>query len=120
MLVGLKPHPAPELTHDFASKLAFERQIIPNLAETAFGMEPDSLQGYVEGRMRCGPNGNCWLDAFPMYVAVCLCESVGVVARYGIRVRHSEVSDEGWSECAGTGFDILRGGAQRNDEGPNW
>lgn len=38
------------------------------------------------------------------------CESVGSVARYGIQVRHAEVTSEGWSECAGTGFDILRGG----------
>ncbi|MHC2215800.1 TniQ family protein [Rhizobium leguminosarum] len=110
MLVELKPHPSPDLAHDFASKLAFEQEIIPSLAETAFRMEPDSLQGYVEGRIRSGPNGNSWLDAFPMYVVVRLCETVGAVARYGIRVRHSEVSDEGWSECAGTGFDILCGG----------
>ncbi|TAX38908.1 hypothetical protein ELI05_08030 [Rhizobium leguminosarum] len=110
MLVELKPHPSPDLAHDFASKLAFEREIIPSLAETAFQMEPDSLQGFVESRMRSGPNGNSWLDAFPIYVVVRLCETVGAVARYGIGVRHSEVSDEGWSECAGTGFDILRGG----------
>lgn len=70
MLVELKPHPSPDLAHDFASKLAFEREIIPSLADTAFRMQPDGLQGYVEGRIRSGPNGNSWLDAFPMYVVV--------------------------------------------------
>ncbi|WP_312412430.1 TniQ family protein [Shinella sp.] len=98
------------LEHDFAAKLAIHREQIPMIARAAAYMEPDAYQGYVEGRLRSGPNGSRWLDAYPMHVVGRVCEAVGFVEHHGVSAGLTSLGPGELSRCAGRGYDIIQGG----------
>ena len=111
MIFLLKPQtPLYGLEHDFAAKLAFHRSEIPMIARATAHVEPDAYQGYVEGRLRSGPNGNRWLDTFPMHVVGRVCEAVGIIEQYGVTAGPKTLGVADLSRSAGRGYDIIQGG----------
>jgi hypothetical protein len=100
----------PMFIHDFAANLAAEADKFNDLLSAAAPMEPDTLQRYVEARLRGAKTGSAWLDTMPLYVAVRLCETVGASERHGIRFHSNALDEREWSTCAGAGFDLLRDG----------
>jgi hypothetical protein len=108
---------ARQYMHDFAVNLAIAAANIEDLLSRAEAMDTDSLQGYVQARLRGTPTGSPWLDTLPLYVAVRLCEIVGASERHGIRFQAKDLSNRELSAAAGTGFDLLSGGA---DEFRGW
>ncbi|WEZ83406.1 hypothetical protein P6U16_00480 [Rhizobium sp. 32-5/1] len=98
------------LEHDFAAKLEFHRKEIPMIARVTARQVPDAYQGYVEGRLRSGPKGNRWLDAFPFNVVGRVCEAVGIVEQYGVTAGPKTLRPGDLSRSAGRGYDIIQGG----------
>lgn len=98
--------------HDFAANLAAEGDGMSALLSSAVPMEPDGLQGYVEARLQGRDSGSAWLDSLPLYVAVRICEAVGASELHGIWFHSTKLDERQLSICAGTGFDILKGGEE--------
>lgn len=112
MIFVLKPEaPFGWLDHDFAAQLALHRNEIPLIARAAAHVEPDAYQGYVEGRLRSGPNGNRWLDSFPMHVIGRVCEAVGIVEQLGVTGLPGKMRPGELAKAAGQGYDTIQGGA---------
>lgn len=110
-LVTCEMDPPPVFVHDFAANLAQLGDVRRMLPDVEF-MKPDSLQGYVKERLRGKQTEAAWLDSLPLYVAVRLCETVGTAERHGTHFHTSDINEHEWSACAGTGYDLLRGGEQ--------
>ncbi len=108
---------ARQYMHDFALNLAIAVADVEEFLSQAEPMDTDSLQGYVQARLRGMPTASPWLDTMPLYIAVRLCEIVGAAERHGVRFKPKTRSDQELSAAAGTGFDILSGGA---DEFRDW
>ncbi|WP_421406596.1 TniQ family protein [Agrobacterium tumefaciens] len=98
------------LEHDFAAKLEFHREQIPMIARATTRQVPDAYQGYVEGRLRSGPKGNRWLDAFPLDVVGRVCEAVGIVDQHGVSGQVQMLGAGEISVCTGRGYEIICGG----------
>ncbi len=102
----------PVFIHDFAANLREEMENNETYGSSCVSAQIDSLQEYVEAKL-CGTHGNApWLDTFPLYVAVRLCETVGATERLGRRFKNNQIDELEWSRCAGTGFDILSSGEE--------
>ncbi len=97
--------------HDFAVNLAIASANVEEFLLRAEPMDTDSLQSYVQARLRGMPRASLWLDTMPLYIAVRLCEIVGAAERHGVRFKPKTLNDQELSAAAGTGFDILSGGA---------
>lgn len=108
-LITCEQNPQPLFLHDFAANLAELGDVRGLLSDVKF-TKPDSLQRYVEKRLRGKPSESRWLDSLPLYVAVRLCETVGATERHGTHFHASPIDEGEWSACAGAGYDILRGG----------
>ncbi|TBZ93189.1 hypothetical protein E0H63_36115 [Rhizobium leguminosarum bv. viciae] len=109
-LVTSGHNPASAFVHDFAANLSVEKENIQELRSDAAPWESDNLQDYAEARFAGLNTGAAWLDTLPFYVAIRLCEMVGAAERHGIRFRMATIDQREWSACAGTGYDLLRGG----------
>ena len=108
---------ARQYMHDFAVNLAIAAANVEEFLSQAEPMDTDSLQSYVQARLRGMPTASPWLDTMPLYIAVRLCEIVGAADRHGVRFKPKTLSDRELSAAAVTGFDILSGGA---DEFRDW
>lgn len=94
-------------TNDFAAHLALQRNNFEGILLAASEMEADSLQLYVEARLRGDETGSAWLDRLPLYVVIRLCETVGATEEYGPMFHRTAIQEREWSKCAGLGFDLL-------------
>ncbi len=108
--------PDPMFLHDFAAELQAELVRTKSAPPAAEKMKTDNLQLYTEARLAGDKTMSPWLDTFPLYVALKICETIGACERHGIDFRAAALDEREWSTCAGMGFDLVHGGPASLEE----
>lgn len=109
-IVDAGPTVQPSKTHDFARPI---KPLLPDLgamADRATRRSASGLELYVMAQL-AGTVGNApWLDGLPLYVGTAICESIGMVDRFGREARANKLSESEWAEAGDCGFRIASRG----------
>ena len=95
--------------YDFACSIALFTKDDERLRSLARDVAPSDLETYVLGRLK-GRRANEWLDSFPLYAAIDVCETIGAVVLHGPRVRTDDLTFDDWRAAGDAGLAVAEAG----------
>lgn len=79
------------------------------------------FERYAENRLTKENSNPLWIDEFPFYMVVRLCEMTGAMEKFGKMFRSDRMSEADWADAAQIGFQILsKGRAAFEDHLRTW
>ncbi|CAO4139796.1 TniQ protein [Methylorubrum thiocyanatum] len=96
----------PSKAHDFAHLLKPLLPDLEDLAERVPRRPASGLETYALDRLAGRIGLSPWLDGLPLHVGMAICESIGMVDRYGREVRANTLTQAEWVDAGESGFGI--------------
>lgn len=108
-LVEIADDLTPTALHDFAFHVRSALPQLDVLLAAAVRRRPNGLERYVLDRV-AGMRTGGFLDGFPLYAAVRICEIFGLVAAFGRTPNTKRLTDDEWWQAGAAGFAVVSQG----------
>lgn len=97
-------------SHDFGLSVLSQLNSLPKWSATAYDLPPSRFESYIRCRIRGEKHPPVWLDRFRLYAVARLCDTLGVLSRFGPKVRRLAVSEAEIHAACDEGFSALENG----------